>query len=100
LATMRANGFGLGTIARLLTGENLLLTAAGIAVGLPVALWFAARFLGSFSSDLFQFDLQVRPSTLALVSAAMILVTLLSQLPGLRSVGRLDLGTVAREYSR
>ncbi|MDH4160506.1 MAG: ABC transporter permease, partial [Actinomycetota bacterium] len=57
LATMRASGFGLGSIARLLTGENVLLTVVGIVVGLPAAILTASVFMSSFSSDLFQFDL-------------------------------------------
>ena len=100
LATMRANGFGLGGIARLLTGENLLLVAVGIAIGLPVGLWVAGAFLASFSSDLFQLDLQVRTRTLVVSAGAMVVVSLLSQLPGIRTIGRLDLGEVVRERSQ
>jgi putative ABC transport system permease protein len=97
---MRASGFGLGSIARLLTGENVLLTLAGIVVGLPVAVLTASLFMSSFSSDLFQFDLVVRPRTLVVTSLAMVVVALLSQIPGIRSVGRLDLGRVVRERSQ
>ena len=100
LATMRASGFGLGSVARLLTGENVLLTLAGIVVGLPVAVLTASLFMSSFSSDLFQFDLVVRPRTLVVTSLAMVVVALLSQIPGIRSVGRLDLGRVVRERSQ
>jgi putative ABC transport system permease protein len=100
LATMRAGGFGLGSIARLLTGENVLLTAVGIVVGLPLAVLTASLFMASFSSDLFQFDLVVRPRTLVVTALAMLVVALLSQIPGIRSVGRLDLGRVVRERSQ
>lgn len=100
LATMRAGGFGLGTIARLLTGENVLLTVLGIVAGLPVAVLTASWFMASFSSDLFQFELAVRPRTLAASAVAMVVVALLSQLPGILSLGRLDLGRVVRERSQ
>jgi putative ABC transport system permease protein len=100
LATMRAGGFGLGSIARLLTGENVLLTAGGVLLGLPLAVLTASWFMGSFSSDLFQFNLVVRPRTLVVIALAMFVVALLSQIPGIRSVGRLDIGRVVRERSQ
>ncbi|MDH4159888.1 MAG: FtsX-like permease family protein, partial [Actinomycetota bacterium] len=90
----------LGSIARLLTGENVLLTVVGIVVGLPAAILTASVFMSSFSSDLFQFDLVVRPRTLVATAVAMVAVALLSQIPGIRSVGRLDIGRVVRERSQ
>jgi putative ABC transport system permease protein len=55
--------------------------------------------MASFSSDLFSFDLQMRWTTPVIAAAAVLLVSLLSQWPGLRAIGRLDVATVVRERS-
>ncbi len=100
IATLRANGLSRGKIARLLTSENLLLTATGIAPGLIAGYALSAVFMTQFSTDLFQFDLEMRGRTLVLSALAIVAVTLLSLWPGLRAVGRLDIAKVARERSQ
>lgn len=100
IATLRANGLPRGNIARLLTTENLLLTAIGIVPGLIAGYALSAVFLDQFSTDLFQFDLEMRGRTLVLSALAIVAVTLLSLWPGLRAVGRLDIARVARERSQ
>ncbi len=96
LATLRSEGMSSGQIARLLTVENLL-TACGIIPGLIIGTWAAERFLAGFSSDLFRFDLALRPATLPLAALAMMVTATLSLVPGLRAVSRLDLAAAARE---
>ncbi len=100
IATLRANGLSRGRVARILTSENLLLTAFGIVPGLIIGYWLAGLMLSSFSSDLFQFNLEMRGRTLVLSALAIFAVTVLSLWPGLRAVGRLDIATVARERSQ
>jgi putative ABC transport system permease protein len=99
LAALRTLGMSRRTISRLVTGENLLLTVAGVVVGLVVGYVVAAAFMASFSSDLFSFDLHVRPTTFLFTAAAVLVVGLLSQWPALRAVGRIDLGRIVRERS-
>ena len=98
-ATMRANGMSRRRIAGLITGENLLLTVLGIIPGLIVGYLVAAWFMHSYSSDMFTFDLIMNPMTLVLSGVAMVIVALVSAWPAVRTVGRLDLGTVVRERS-
>ncbi len=83
----------------MITGENVLLTALGIAPGLLVGYEVARLFMDSFSSDQFSFELQIRTSTLVLSSLAMVAMALLSQIPGLRALKRLDIAAVVRERS-
>jgi putative ABC transport system permease protein len=99
LATLRAAGVLRRTISGLLTRENLLVTAIGIVPGLAIGYALAAAFMSSFNSDLFTFTLQMRSSTLVLAAVAMVVVALVSQWPGLRAVGRLDVARVVRERS-
>jgi putative ABC transport system permease protein len=98
-ATMRANGLSQRRIGMLITGENLLLTLIGIVPGLVIGYLAAAALMSSYTSDMLQFGLELRPSTLVFAALAMIAVTLLSMIPGIRSVGRLDIAEVVRERS-
>ena len=98
-ATMRANGLSRREVARLITGENLLLTALGIVPGLIVGYWVAVWFMAQYSSDLFSFDLRMRPTTPVFAAVAMFAVAALSLWPGIRSVGKIDIAEVVRERS-
>jgi putative ABC transport system permease protein len=62
-----------------------------------LGIWISSAFLGSFSNDSFSFELSIRPVTIAVAALAMILVALLSLIPGVRSVKNLDVGAVVRE---
>jgi putative ABC transport system permease protein len=97
LTALRTLGMAPGTIGRMVTGENLLLTIVALVPGLIVAYGLAAAFMASFSSDLFSFDLAVRPTTFVGTAVVIVLVALLSQWPSLRAVGRLDIASVVRE---
>ena len=97
LAAMKLNGTTSGQITRLLAGETLLLTIASIIPGLAVGYWVSAQFMNSFSSDLFNFGIEIRSSTLALPAAAIVLVSVLAQWATARAVAKLDIATVVRE---
>ena len=97
VATLRAAGARHRTLARMITAENVLMTLIGIGPGLLVGYELARLFMGQFSNDQFDFDLQIRASTFILSALAILVVALLSQLPGLRAVRRLDVAEVVRE---
>ena len=97
LATLRAAGARAGTLARLVTGENLLLVAIAIPVGL-VAGWFVSdRLMASFNSDLWNFSVRFRPATPFLVAGGLLLLTLLTYVPARRDLRRLSVARVVRE---
>ena len=100
IATLRAAGIAHRKIARLVTAENLLVTALGVAPGLVLGALAAYGFMESFSTDLFQMPLHLRPTTPLCVGLALLLVALASQWPGLRAVRRLDIARVVRERSQ
>jgi putative ABC transport system permease protein len=99
LAALRALGMSRATVSRLVAGENLILTVAGVAVGLVLGYAVAAEFMASFSSDLFDFTLHVRVTTFLFTGLAILVVGFVSQWPALRAVGRMDLGRIVRERS-
>ncbi|MCL1587374.1 MAG: ABC transporter permease [Actinomycetia bacterium] len=96
-ATLKANGMADRMIAWMIVGENLLLTLLGIIPGLILGVLLSSLFLSSFSNDSFNLEFSIRPVTVAIAALSMIVVALLSLIPGIRSVKRLDVGAVVRE---
>ncbi len=99
MATLRAAGVRQRELSRLITGENAVVVLLATVPGLAVGYEAAREFMGSFSADWYSFALQMRPTTPLLAAAAIVLVALLSQLPGLRAVRRLEVAQVVRERS-
>lgn len=99
LAAMRANGMSRRMLGRIVTAENLILTAIGVVPGLVVGTWAAAAFLGTYTSDLFAYNLEMRPTTYLYATLAMFAVTALSLIPGIRAIGRVDIAKIVRERS-
>lgn len=99
VATLRAAGTPFASLARMITAENVLMTLAGIVPGLFIGYELARLFMEQFSYDWFTFEVHARTSTFVLSAVAMLGVALLSQVPGLRAVKRLDVASVVRERS-
>ncbi|WP_194833114.1 FtsX-like permease family protein [Nocardia sp. XZ_19_369] len=99
VGVLRAGGMPPGMLARLITGENLLMTLLGIAPGLALGVLGGHSFLSTYSNDQFQLELVVRPSTLGLAALVILAVATVSLLPGLRAVHGLDLAAIIRERS-
>jgi putative ABC transport system permease protein len=99
IATLRANGMTWGGVSRLLASENLLLTLLGLVPGLLFGYAAAWSFMRTFSSDLFRFDLVVRPTTFLFIAAAVVAVALISQVPALRVVRSIDVASELRTLS-
>jgi putative ABC transport system permease protein len=97
MATLRIGGVPQATVARILTGENLLLTLLGVIPGLVLGVLGGRTFLATYTNDQFRLELAIRPLTLVVSAAAILLVAVASQRPGLRAIARLDLATTVRE---
>ncbi len=98
-ATLKASGMSDRTIGWMIVGENLFLTLLGIVPGVILGVWMAGLFMGLFSNDSFNMSLMMSPWTVAVAAASMIAVALLSLIPGVRSVKKLDIGAVVREQA-
>lgn len=96
-ATLKASGMSDRTIGWMIVGENLFLTLLGIVPGVILGVWMASIFMGLFSNDSFNMSLMMSPWTVVIAAASMVAVALLSLIPGVRSVKRLDIGAVVRE---
>jgi len=99
LATLRANGLTSREAAQMVSAENLILTLIGIPFGLALGTMAADGLMSSFNSDLFSFELAIRPSSYVSVTLAILLIAGLALWPGLRAMRRLDIAEVTRERS-
>lgn len=99
IAMMRAGGVARWTISRLITGENILLTLIGVVPGLVFGYVFALEGLATYSSDLFKWDLYIRPTTYVFTVVAVLVAAFFSQRPILKAVQQIDIATVVRERS-
>jgi putative ABC transport system permease protein len=96
-ADLRANGMSERSIGWMIAGENLLLTAIGIIPGVILGVLAARWFMTLFDNDSFSFTATVQPLTIAVAVVGMVVVALLSMIPGIRTVRKLDIGAVVRE---
>ncbi len=96
-ATLKASGMSDRTIGWMIVGENLFLTIVGLVPGIILGVWAASAFMGLFSNDSFNMSLMMSPWTIVVAALTMVAVALLSMIPGVRSVKRLDIGAVVRE---
>ncbi len=98
-ATMRTLGEGKGRIGAMLTIENLLLGLAGLVPGILLGYALSLYFFSLFQSDMMSFDLSIYPRTYLLTIGLVILIMLVSQVPGIRYINRLDLARMAKEQA-
>lgn len=99
VATLLAVGTDRRAISRYITAENMMVAALGIPLGLVVGYYAAKSAMGTFSSDLFAFDLYVQPTTFLWATLAILAVALISQIPGLRAIRRISIPKIVKERS-
>ncbi len=97
IATMRTLGEGSGRIAAMVTIENLILGIVGLVIGIPLGYAVAVYLMRLVQTDMFSFDLIFYSRTYLLTAGIMIVVMLVSELPGILDLNRLDLAKVTKE---
>jgi putative ABC transport system permease protein len=99
VATMRTLGESKGRIAAMFTIENLLLGLAGIIPGIPLGYVLALYLFSLFQTDMMTYNLVIFPRTYLMTIGLVILIMLISQMPGIRQTNRLDLARVVKEQT-
>ncbi len=97
IATMRTIGMTRKEVATVITIENILMGVMGIVIGILLGYYLSIYFIGIYQSDLFSMDTVIYNRTYALTIVSILIVLLLSQIPGIRYVNRLDLAKVTKE---
>jgi putative ABC transport system permease protein len=95
-ATLRALGLTVGELGRVLATEVVILSAFSLALGALLGTVLAIGFADSFSSEFFTFEIAIYPRSYVVTAAAVFLMALISQLPALRAVARMDLAEEVR----
>jgi ABC-type lipoprotein release transport system permease subunit len=99
LGTLRAAGLSRGILARLVGAENLLLTLIGVPVGLAAGTLVARWVMSSYQIEGYRWTLRMQTSTLLAVTVGVLAASVLSQIPVLRGLRRIDLARIVRERS-
>lgn len=103
VATLRTIGVSQAMIAATITAENLIVALMGVGIGIPCGNWFVQMFWRAAQTeeqqDLFTFNVQVSTETFVFASVAILVITVLSQIPALVTVGRLNLAQATKERS-
>jgi len=99
IATMRTLGEGKGRIAGMITIENLFLGLVGVILGIPLGYALALFFFSLFQTDMMTFTPIIFPRTYLMTVGLVILIMLISQIPGIRHINRLDLARVVKEQA-
>lgn len=100
LATLRAAGVRVRRIAAVVANENVAAVALAVPLGLAAGALASWQFLESFNSDLFTFEPALSWPTLAAAAGGVLLAALLSQLPAVLAIRRLDVARVVRERAQ
>ena len=96
IATMRTIGEDSTHLGIMVTIENLLLAVVGIPLGIWLGLIVARQVLTAMSSEMYSMRVIIQPWTAVWVTAAVVVVLLLSEIPPIRRILRLDLAEATK----
>jgi putative ABC transport system permease protein len=99
IATMRTLGEGKRRITAMITIENLLLGIGGIIPGIPLGYALALLLFRLFQSDMMSYNLVIFPRSYLLAVGLIILIMVVSQIPSIRHINRLNLAQVTKEQA-
>ncbi len=101
VATMRTLGVSRMQVAAMITLENLLLATIGTALGLPIGRVFVEYFVIATQTEeqmeLFSMEAAILPQTYVIATVLIFAVVLVSEVPGLRLLNKLDLARATKE---
>ena len=99
VATLSANGVSRGWIRRTITAENLTAVFLGLVPGVIAGQFLGRVFLGTFDTEGFSFPFVLSGRSQILTLSLLVVAGLVGQIPGLRSLDRIDLPAAVRERS-
>ena len=96
LATMRSVGASHRRIGMLMTTENVILWLLTLIPGLLLGYFVAMQMGKAFESDLFTFEIFIKPSSYIITAVGILLTMLLASLPAIRRINRLNLAEATK----
>ena len=97
LGTLYAAGLARSVLGRIVAAENLLLTVAGIPLGLVTGTLLARWFMANYQTEGYQWALRMQPATFVIIVCGVLGAALVAQLPVLRRLRHLDVARIVRE---
>ncbi len=96
IATMRTIGEENGRLAVMVTIENVLLALAAVPLGVWLGLRASDALYASFSTEAYSFKSVIYPQSIAWIVGINLLVLLVSEIPPVRRIFRLDLAEATK----
>lgn len=96
IATMRTIGEDRTHLAIMVTLENLLLAVAGIPLGILAGLWLTQQLFDSLSTEAYSLKAVIYPTSYVWIILSIIGVLLVSEIPPIRRIFRLDLAEATK----
>jgi len=97
LATLRMLGYTTREIAFSLLVETMIVGVIGVALGIPLGYLTAKLFFQSFQSEIYYMPFVIYGKTYVLTALATFGILLLSLLPGIRFVAKMEIEKVTKE---
>jgi len=99
LATLMMLGYTVREVSKTLLIETSLLGVLGIALGFPLSIMTLQMFKMTYRSELFNMPFVIYPKTYVVSFVTMMLVSIVSLIPGIRYVAKMDIEKVTREIT-
>jgi putative ABC transport system permease protein len=99
LTILRALGVSRREITLSVGMELLIMVAIGTLIGIPLGRELGYRMISAYNNDFYGMVHHMQPVSYLIGVASMLLAALLAAIPGLRSVGKADLGAVSKSQS-
>jgi putative ABC transport system permease protein len=96
IATMRTIGEDNAHLAWMITAENMILAVGGLPLGIWLGVKATNALFASFSTDSYSLKAVIFTSSVAQICGLMLLVMLLSEIPPVRRIFRLDLAEATK----
>lgn len=102
MAIMRAVGLGDKMLSFMISLENILVAAMGVAAGIPAGKYISQKFFDAMSSSaedvISMSPPEISPRSLMIAVAAAVVIMLVSQIPAILTITGQNLATVTKEY--
>jgi putative ABC transport system permease protein len=101
IVTMRALGMADGRITAMLTLENLMIGILGVALGIPLGNYLITLFYANMGDvgDIMSISIVTTNTSYIVAIIASLMVLLISQMPAIRQVLKLELATATKDWS-
>jgi len=96
LATLRVLGFTRSEVRRVMLGQNLALSAAGPALGLPLGLVFCRLIVYAYETDVYRLPFHISGRTFLVTILSVAFFVFVANMAARRRIGRMDMVAVLK----